>query len=60
MASTFMRASVSSLSARSRSPGTVSDPDGTMWEAFLTEGVVNGAGYGNEEMPLVPSQTAES
>ena len=38
----------------------VSDPDGTMWEAFLTEGVVNGAGYGNEEMPLVPSQTAES
>ena len=38
----------------------VSDPDGTMWEAFLTEGVVNGAGYGNEEMPLVSSQTAES
>ena len=38
----------------------VSDPDGTMWEVFLTEGVSDGAGYGNEEMPLVFSQTADS
>jgi len=38
----------------------VSDPDGTMWEAFLTEGVVGGAGCGNEEMPLISSQIADS
>ena len=28
----------------------VTDPDGVMWEAFLTEGVV-GTGYGTAEMP---------
>ena len=29
----------------------VADPDGVMWEAFFTEGVAEGAGYGSEEMP---------
>ena len=29
----------------------VTDPDGAMWEAFFTEGVAEGAGYGSEEMP---------
>jgi len=38
----------------------VRDPDGAMWEAFLTEGVVDGAAYGNEEVPIVYSQTADS
>ena len=26
-------------------------PDGVMWETFFTEGVVEEAGYGSEEMP---------
>jgi len=29
----------------------VTGPDGVMWEAFFTEGVVEGAGYGDGEMP---------
>ena len=29
----------------------VTGPDGVMWEAFFTEGVAQGAGYGSEEMP---------
>ena len=33
----------------------VSDPDGMMWEAFLTEGITDEVGYGNEEMPLLSS-----
>lgn len=29
----------------------VTAPDGAMWEAFFTEGVVEGVGYGSDEMP---------
>ena len=29
----------------------VTGPDGVMWEALFTEGVVEGAGYGDGEMP---------
>jgi catechol 2,3-dioxygenase-like lactoylglutathione lyase family enzyme len=29
----------------------VTGPDGVMWEAFFTEGVAEGAGYGSQDMP---------
>ena len=31
--------------------GVVVDPDGVMWEIFLTEGITDGLGYRSEEMP---------
>ncbi|MBH99575.1 MAG: glyoxalase/bleomycin resistance/dioxygenase family protein [Acidimicrobiaceae bacterium] len=29
----------------------VTDPDGAMWEVFFTEGIAEGAGYGNDQVP---------
>lgn len=29
----------------------VTDPDGAMWEVFFTEGIAEGAGYGNAQVP---------